>query len=105
MENEDANEFRKFEVPEAKFSLDMPRLSFRGKMGLKFFSCCNLDRTYQHDSSIKKKGRNCVIYFLQVVKWMCALGFQTSSMVFTIDKSHPVKAFKSRNVITEFGLY
>lgn len=26
-------------------------------------------------------------------------------MVFTIDKSHPVKAFKSRNVITEFGLY
>lgn len=25
-------------------------------------------------------------------------------MVFTIAKSHPVKAFKSRNVITEFGL-
>ena len=105
MENEDANEFRKFEVPEAKFSDDMPLLSFRGKMGLKFFSCCYLDRTYQHDSSIQKRGE--IALFISN-KWYngCLLWvFQTLSMVFTIDKSHPVKAFKSRNVITKFGLY
>ena len=82
MENEDANEFRKFEVPEAKFSLDMPRLSFRGKMGLKFFSCCNLDRTYQHDSSIKKKGEKLRYLFLTSGKMDVCFGF--SNVVYSI---------------------
>ena len=75
MENEDANEFRKFEVPEAKFYHDMPRSSFRGKMGLKFFSCCYLDCTYQHDSSIKKKGEKLRYLFLTSGKMDVCFGF------------------------------